>query len=73
MTALCDKASATVDDKKRAGLMIAYQNKLNASGPFMPIMQPPAILVASCGMTGIEPNAIWNLDVAKISENRKDC
>ena len=53
--------------------MIAYQNKMNATGPFMPIMQPPAILVASCGMTGIEPNAIWNLDVAKISENRKGC
>jgi peptide/nickel transport system substrate-binding protein len=73
MSALCAKASSTVNDKARAGLMIAYQNKMNATGPFMPIMQPPAILVASCGMTGIEPNAIWNLDVAKIGENRKGC
>jgi peptide/nickel transport system substrate-binding protein len=73
MTALCDKASTTVDDKQRAALMIAYQNKMNATGPFVPIMQPPAILVASCGMTGVEPNAIWNLDVARIGENKKNC
>jgi peptide/nickel transport system substrate-binding protein len=73
MTALCQKAASTVDDKKRAALMIAYQNKINAGGPYVPIMQPPAILVGTCSLTGVEPNAIWNLDVARIGENKAQC
>jgi peptide/nickel transport system substrate-binding protein len=71
--AICDQARQTVDDKKRKGLFYAYQNRLNASSPFMPIMQPPAILVGSCALTGIAPNGIWNLDVAKIGENASKC
>jgi peptide/nickel transport system substrate-binding protein len=66
MTELCNRASSTVDDKKRSALLIQYQNRVNRVGPYIPIMQPPAILVASCALTGVEPNAIWNLDVARI-------
>jgi peptide/nickel transport system substrate-binding protein len=67
MSSLCARASSTVDDRKRKPLLLQYQNRVNQVGPYMPIMQPPAIVVASCPLTGIEPNGIWNLDLAKVS------
>jgi peptide/nickel transport system substrate-binding protein len=65
-TKICTLAQTTVSDKKRAAYFIEYQDRLNASGPYMPIMLPPAILVGSANLTGIASNGIWNIDVAKV-------
>jgi peptide/nickel transport system substrate-binding protein len=67
---ICNLARATMDDKKRAAYMIEYQDRLNASCPYMPIMQPPAILVGSAQLTGVVPNGVWNIDVAKVGEKK---
>lgn len=65
-TKICNLAATTMDDKKRAAYFIELQDHWNTSGPYMPIIQPPAILVASANLTGVQPNGVWNLDVAKI-------
>ena len=67
---ICDEARVTMDDKKRAALMIEYQNRLNTSGPFIPIMQPPAVFIASAQLTNVYPNGIWNIDVARVGEKK---
>jgi peptide/nickel transport system substrate-binding protein len=69
-TKLCDLARTTMDDKKRAAYMTEYQDRLNASGPFIPIMQPPAVFVASHQLTNVYPNGIWNIDVARVGEKK---
>jgi peptide/nickel transport system substrate-binding protein len=65
-TKICSLAQTTMDDKKRAAYYQELQLRWNTSGPYMPIMQPPAVLVGSANLTGLAVNGIWNVDVAKI-------
>jgi peptide/nickel transport system substrate-binding protein len=65
-TKICNLAATTMGDKKRAAYYTELQLHWNTSGPYMPIMQPPAVLVGSANLTGLAVNGIWNVDVAKI-------
>jgi peptide/nickel transport system substrate-binding protein len=65
-TKICNLAATTMEDKRRAAYYTELQLRWNANGPYMPIIQPPAVLVGSSNLSGIQVNGVWNLDVAKI-------
>ena len=65
-TKICTLAGETISDKLRAAYMVEYQDRINAAGPFIPIMQPPAVRVASANLTGLNANGIWDTDLTKI-------
>ena len=68
--AIATQARTTIDDKKRAALFVKYQQRINTVGPFMPIMQPPVVLVGSPRLTGLVRNGIWVIDVARVGEKK---
>ena len=43
-----------------------FQQGLNASGPFIPLVQPPSNVVTATSVTGAAYNPIWTVDVGTI-------
>jgi peptide/nickel transport system substrate-binding protein len=59
-------AGATVDTAQRDAIYQQFQEKLNASGPFIPLVQPPSNIVTATSVTGAAYNPIWTVDVGAI-------
>jgi peptide/nickel transport system substrate-binding protein len=65
-----DKAATTAasvaDFAQRGTLYQQFQEGLNASGPFIPLVQPPTNIVTAKTVTGAAYNPIWTVDVSAI-------
>lgn len=59
-------AGASTDPTERAALYQEFQQQLNTSGPFIPLLQPPTNVVTASSVTGATYNPIWTLDVAAV-------
>jgi peptide/nickel transport system substrate-binding protein len=66
IAALGAKASSTVGNEARASIFRQFQTQLNASGPFMPLLQTAQVTVASNGLTNVKANPLWGLDLRDI-------
>ncbi|MCM2578866.1 ABC transporter substrate-binding protein [Streptomyces meridianus] len=66
LTDLGDKAAAALDDDARRKLYERIQTRLNASGPFIPLIQPSRNTVSVSSVTGITYNPVWTIDVASL-------
>ncbi|MGW4639696.1 ABC transporter substrate-binding protein [Sphaerisporangium sp. NPDC004334] len=66
LSALGDKAASTVGDDTRKQLYTDIQNKLNASGPFIPLIQPSQNIVTAASVTGLQFHPVWTVDVAAL-------
>ncbi|MDN3025859.1 ABC transporter substrate-binding protein [Streptomyces sp. S.PB5] len=66
LTALGEKAATTIGDDARKALYEQIQTKLNASGPFVPLLQPSRHTVTAASVTGVTYNPVWTLDVAAV-------
>ncbi len=65
VTKLADAATtATGADRKTA--YEAWQTAANASGPFVPIVQPGQYVVTSSSITSLELNSVWTVALAEI-------
>ncbi|MFK4102504.1 ABC transporter substrate-binding protein [Streptomyces sp. NPDC019531] len=64
LTALGEKAATTIGNDARKALYEQIQTKLNASGPFVPLLQPSRHTVTAASVTGITYNPVWTIDVA---------
>lgn len=62
--AAADKAGAAVTDDDRKQAFTDFQQKLNATGPFMPLIQPGQNIVTAASVTGVEYHPVWTIDVA---------
>ena len=56
--------AATGDD--RGSAYEAWQNELNASGPFIPLLQPAQDVVHSPSIESVTTNPVWTVDLALI-------
>lgn len=63
---LATSAGTTTDTAARGTLYQRFQQGLNASGPFIPLLQPPSNIVTATTVTGAGYNPIWTVDVGTI-------
>ena len=66
INAVATAAGLTADTAKRDALYQKFQESLNASGPFIPLVQPPSNVVTATSVTGAAYNPIWTVDVGTI-------
>ncbi|MDQ0989500.1 ABC transporter substrate-binding protein [Streptomyces sp. V3I7] len=66
LTDLGEKAATTTDDSARAKLYEEIQTRMNASGPFVPLLQPSRNTVTAATVTGVAYNPVWTIDVAAV-------
>ncbi|HEY5222453.1 MAG TPA: ABC transporter substrate-binding protein [Microbacteriaceae bacterium] len=66
VTAAANAASAAVGPTDRATAYQSWQTAANASGPFLPIVQPGQYVVTAKSITHLELNPVWTVDLAEI-------
>ncbi|GAA1275561.1 ABC transporter substrate-binding protein [Sphaerisporangium rubeum] len=66
LEALGDKAATTIGDDARKPLYGEIQTRLNATGPFVPLIQPGQNIVTVPSVTGLEFHPVWTVDVAAL-------
>ncbi|NJP88883.1 ABC transporter substrate-binding protein [Nonomuraea sp. FMUSA5-5] len=60
------KAATAIGDEARKTAYADVQTKLNASGPFVPLIQPSQNIVSAASVTGLEYHPVWTVDVADL-------
>lgn len=66
VSALAADAARAVATEERDAIYKAWQEELNASGPFIPLFQPPTTLVSSKTVTGVNYHPTWTVDLAEV-------
>ncbi|MEU0572069.1 ABC transporter substrate-binding protein [Nonomuraea sp. NPDC005983] len=61
-----ETAATAVGDDARKQAYADVQTKLNASGPFIPLIQPSQNIVTAASVTGLEYHPVWTVDVADL-------
>ncbi|WP_433425186.1 ABC transporter substrate-binding protein [Microtetraspora malaysiensis] len=61
-----EKAAAAVTDDDRKQAYTDVQTKLNASGPFIPLIQPGQNIVTAGSVTGLQYHPVWTINVADL-------
>ncbi|MFC5829836.1 ABC transporter substrate-binding protein [Nonomuraea insulae] len=61
-----EKAAAAIGDDARTAAYTDLQTKLNASGPFVPLIQPGQNIVTTASVTGLEYHPVWTVDIADL-------
>jgi peptide/nickel transport system substrate-binding protein len=64
---LAAKALVTTSAKDRKSLYQQIQTQLNERGPFMPLLQPTQVFVATSDLTNAVYNSVYSLDVTHVS------
>ncbi|WP_213816014.1 ABC transporter substrate-binding protein [Glaciihabitans sp. dw_435] len=66
VTAAATAARAGGSNDERATQFTTYQKALNATGPFIPLVQPANNIASASSVTGVEYNAVWTIDIAAL-------
>ncbi|MEO3812738.1 ABC transporter substrate-binding protein [Sphaerisporangium sp. B11E5] len=66
LEAIGDKAATTIGDDARKPLYADIQARLNATGPFVPLIQPSQNIVTAPSVTGLQFHPVWTVDVAAL-------
>lgn len=61
------QAGTTADLATRSQLLQNVLGRLNADGPFFPILQPGRTIVATKDITAIDYNPTWSIDLAAVT------
>ncbi|MEV4223058.1 ABC transporter substrate-binding protein [Nonomuraea sp. NPDC049725] len=61
-----EKAAKAIGDEARTAAYHEVQEKLNASGPFVPLIQPGQNIVTAASVTGVEYHPVWTVDLADL-------
>ena len=64
---LAAKALVTTSAKDRKSLYQQIQTQLNERGPFMPLLQPTQVFVATSDLTNAVYNSVYSVDVTHVS------
>ncbi len=65
LEALGAKVRVTTDPKTRTSLYRQIQRRLNASGPFFPLIQPTQVFVATADLRNAVFNPVYQIDVTQ--------
>lgn len=68
IASIVDKASTTSDPAQRKDLFLQFQEQSNASGPFVPLVQPATNIVTAKSVTGAVYNPVWTIDLAGLGK-----
>lgn len=68
IASIAEKASTTSDPAQRKDLFVQFQQKLNESGPFVPLVQPATNIVTARTVTGAAYNPVWTIDLAALGK-----
>ena len=60
-------AAVATDPTKRKALFQQFQQQLNTSGPYFPLMQPTQVFVATSDLKNAVYNAVYSVDVTKVA------
>jgi peptide/nickel transport system substrate-binding protein len=60
-------AAVATDPTKRKALFQTFQQQLNQSGPYFPLMQPTQVFVATSDLKNAVYNAVYSVDVTKVA------
>jgi peptide/nickel transport system substrate-binding protein len=60
-------AAVETDPTKRKALFQQFQQQLNASGPYFPLMQPTQVFVATSDLKNAVFNAVYAVDVTQVA------
>lgn len=63
--ALGSAARVSTDDKSREKIYQTIQKRLNAFGPFFPLLQPTQVFVATSDFANAKFNAVYSIDVTQ--------
>ena len=66
IVALTKKASATTGVSARQAIFEQYQEALNQSGPFIPLLRPAAVVVGTKGIKNLQSNGLWLVDLRNL-------
>jgi peptide/nickel transport system substrate-binding protein len=66
VTAAATAASAASGDDARKAAYETWQNTANASGPFIPVIQPGQYAVTTSEITSLDLNPVWTVNIADI-------
>lgn len=66
IVSLANKAATAVAIPARASAFQSFQRALNQTGPFMPLVQPAEVVVATKGITNLQSNGLWLLDLRNL-------
>lgn len=60
------KAAQAAPEADRAAAFEAWQKQQNATGPFIPLLQPAQNVVTAKSISSVSTNAVWTVDLARI-------
>jgi peptide/nickel transport system substrate-binding protein len=66
VSTLADAAASAVGSADRTKAYQAWQTQANASGPFLPVVQPGQYVVTATSVTQLDLNPVWTVDLAEI-------
>ncbi|MEV8227715.1 ABC transporter substrate-binding protein [Streptomyces sp. NPDC079167] len=69
LAALTEKAYGSVDEKDRLTAYTAWNRAMNEDGPFVPLLEPNFVTVASSEVTGLVRNPLYYLDLATLGRS----
>ena len=66
VVALANKAAATTGVAARQAVYEQFQNAMNKYGPFIPLIQPAAVIVATKSIKNLQANAVWFVNLRNL-------
>jgi peptide/nickel transport system substrate-binding protein len=60
------QAAVSTDAKKRAAIFRKWQIEMNKRSPFIPLVQPAAVLVANKSVPGVQDHPIWKVNLTEL-------
>ncbi len=66
VVALANKAAATTGVSARQAVYEQFQNAMNKYGPFIPLIQPAAVIVATKNIKDLQANAVWFVNIRNL-------
>jgi peptide/nickel transport system substrate-binding protein len=66
LEAMGTTAASTTQNSSRQTLYQNIQKSMNASGPFMPLIQPAQILVGATSLKNLQSNVLWLVDLGEL-------
>lgn len=66
VAALANQAAITTGTVARQAIFEKYQRAMNASGPFIPLLQPAEVVVGTKNIKNLQSNGLWLVDLRNL-------
>lgn len=66
VASLAKQAASTTGLAARQAIFEKYQLAMNATGPFIPLLQPAEVVVGTKGIKNLQANGLWLVDLRNL-------